>query len=188
MKVVYLDTNLYIALLKHNDINFPLMQKIITQPHLSFVTSPITVVELSSVISREFENLNIDRLFDELKIEKDDPTASEEIILFLIDYLISQTNTEIISDPQIEQINYFKHEYMMNPIYKIAILDSSKIRIRTLDLIHYAYASYFNTIQRTRVDYLLSGDLTFISHGRLYKGTRDFTFIDPETIVKLECH
>ncbi|MFV2014396.1 MAG: hypothetical protein ACC656_03130, partial [Candidatus Heimdallarchaeota archaeon] len=136
MKVVYLDTNLYIALLKHNDINYPLINKIITQPHLSFVTSPITIVELSSVIAREYENLHLDNLFDELEIEKDDPNASSEIILFLIDYLISQTKTEIISDPQIEQINYFIHKYMMNPVFKIAILDSSKIRLRTLDLIH----------------------------------------------------
>lgn len=188
MKVVYLDTNLYVSLLKHNDINFPLIQKIIKQTHLSFVTSPITIVELGSVIAREYENLDLDFLFDELEIEKDNPNGSAEIILFLIDYLISQTKTEIISDPQIEQINYFKHQYMMNPIYKIAILDSSKIRLRTMDLIHYAYASYFNTIQRTRVDYLLTGDLTFISNGRSYKGTKDFTFIDPETIIKLECN
>jgi predicted nucleic acid-binding protein len=186
--VVFLDTNLYIALIKSNDNNYPLMRKIISQPHLSFVTSTATLVELSSVMSREYDNLQLDHLFDELEIEKNSSILSRDIILFLIDYLISKTKTTIIPDPQIELLNYFPQEFMINPTYKIAILESTKIRLRTLDLIHYACSVHYNTIQRTRIDYILSGDRDFISNGRSYIGTKDFTFIDPETIIKLECN
>lgn len=188
MKVVYLDTNLYISLIKSNDDNYSSIQKIISQPHLSFVTSTITLVELSSVLSREYDNLQLDLLIDGLKKDKAEAKKAVEVILLIIDYLISKTKTTIISDPQIDFIDYFAHKFMMSPIYKIAILESSKIRLRTLDLIHYAYSFHFNTILRTRVDYILSGDESFISNGRSYLGTKDFTFIDPETIIKLECN
>ncbi len=69
MKVVYLDTNLYVALIKHNDENYSAIQKIISQAHLSFVTSSITLVELSSVLSREYGNLHLDHFFNDVDFE-----------------------------------------------------------------------------------------------------------------------
>ncbi len=77
---------------------------------------------------------------------------------------------------------------MINPTYKIAILESAKIRLRSLDLIHYANSFHYNTIQRTKIDYILSGDNRFIKDGRSSTGTKDFTFIDPKTIIELECN
>jgi hypothetical protein len=127
-------------------------------------------------------------VFDELEIEKNTRIPSVDIILFIINYLISKTKTTIIPDPQIEVLNYFSLEFMINPVYKVAMLEATKIRLRTLDLIHYAYSFHFNTIQGTRIDYILSGDQDFISNGQSYIGTKDFTFIDPETIIKLECN
>ncbi len=173
-------------MIKYNDDYYSAMQKIISQAHLHFVTSTITLVELSSVLSREFDDLQLNHLFDGLQID-DEIKDKTEIILFIIDYLISKTRTTIIPDPQIELLNYFTHKFMISPIYKIALLESSKIKLRTLDLIHFGYSFHLNTIQRNRVDYILSGDNNFITSGRSYIGTKDFTFIDPETIISLEC-
>ena len=187
MKAVYLDTNLYISLIKHNDENYSAIRKIISQSHLNFVTSTITLVELSSVLSREYDEMQLDLFNDDLE-KYIKAKGRTEIILLIIDYLISKTRTTIIPDPQIEILNYFTHNFMINPIYKIAMMEASKIKLRTLDLVHFAYAFHFNTIQRTRVDYILSGDNNFIANGRSYIGTKDFTFIDTETIIKLECN
>lgn len=187
MKMVYLDTNLYIALIKHNDSNYSKIQRIIQQPHLSFITSTVTLVELSSVISREFNKLNLDYIREELHNDSIESIPPEEIIYFLIDYLISKTKTKIISDSQIEILNYFSQEIRINPAYKIAILESSKIQLRTLDLLHYAYSMHFYSLQSAKIDYILSGDNNFISKGRSYPGTKNFTFIDPEMMIELEC-
>ncbi len=184
MKLVYLDTNLFVSLIKSNDKYYNSIQIIISQNHLSFVTSITTLIELSSVLSREYNNLNLNLLFSELEIERKD-TPSTRIILFLIDYLITKTKCTIISEPQIELLDFFQQKIMINPSNKIAILVASKIQLRTLDLIHYANSVHYNHVNLEKIDYILSGDKNFISNGR--SGTRNMTFITPEKFIELEC-
>ena len=99
---------------------------------------------------------------------------------------MAKTRTKIIPDSQIETIKYFHENFMMNPIYKIAILESSTIKLRTLDLIHYASTFQHINIQTTGIDYILSGDHNFVSNRR--SGTKESTFIDPDTFIQLECN
>lgn len=185
MKTVYLDTNIILCHLRKEEDYFEDAQIIRKQKHLKFVTGTITLVEISSVLSRLMENM-IETAESSLK-EKIISVSNTKQIQLLVDYLINYTSVEIIEEPEIELFNLFQKRVKINLLYKLAISHSSKVKMKTLDNIHFATARYYESFLQNKISYLVTADDDFIKKGKNYREHSEILIIHPRDFVSLEC-
>jgi predicted nucleic acid-binding protein len=181
MTTAYLDTNILIALVKSNDNDHSASLDLIKKFPGEFVTGTITLVELSSVLSREFENLHLEDIFNAIN----DDLNHQEIILVIIGYLLQLSKLKILSDPPIEPLTFLRSTPDVNPIAKLAIKLSYEVQMRTLDLFHFGTSYYYHLLENPKITYFVTADAELLKKGKNYTADSGIIFIEPQALLDL---
>ena len=152
MVVVYVDTNVIIARYKPNDPLYSIANKFF-QKNYEFVISPITLVELYSVLSRV-------RPF--LKFEKGLENTNMDT---LIAFILYDSKLKIVARSFISRLQILSKRLRVPLEYHLAIKFAEKLQLKTLDMLHIAYAYML----RNRLDYIVTGDDDILKARELIK-------------------
>lgn len=132
--MAYVDTNVVVAYGFKNDPNHQNARKIIDKLRSqNLISSPITLVELYSVLSRRHDQYKPPPELKKLKADR--------LIYGLARYLCSLMNLKILPDtPKLDRLD----ELSIYHIYSRAIKLAPELSLKTLDLFHLAYATKFH--------------------------------------------
>jgi predicted nucleic acid-binding protein len=132
--MAYVDTSIVIAYYFREDPNHGKAAKVIDilkKENREMIISPLTIIELYSVLSRKSEEYALPpriRAVDNEKLR----------IRILVNHVIKDMKLRIVDDePRVEQINKTK----LFHIYQKAIKYAVDLKLKTLDLLHIAYAT-----------------------------------------------
>lgn len=188
MKTVYLDTSIILSLIKHDEPIYPLVKIITNQKHLEFVTSTIGLLELFTILARQYdlildeiENLNLDFKGKFSKLTK------SEVIQLIIEFLFMKINLKLLSDLIPEPLSIFDPPPSIDPIKKLGINISHQVNLKTLDNYHLSTVWYHDNFTNKKIAYLVTGDDEFISKSAMLKLQINFLVLHPTDFVKLEC-
>ena len=165
MALMYLDTNVIIAVYKPNDPLYRDANKLFGKSH-SFVISPITIIELYSALSRikphmklreEFKNINLDTL---------------------LVYIITDLKLKVITKTYITKLQLPNQMVKIPLEYYISIKLAEKIKLKTLDLLHIAYAY----ILKEEISYFVTGDRDIIQAKKRIKQQTGIEVKSPKEI------
>jgi len=130
--VAYIDTNILISYYFDEDENHEYSVKIVEKlrsKHKQMYVSLLTIVELFSVISRKIQQLKLPPHIMQL-----DEKARIHII---VKQILELLNPAVISDePELSSINGFRGFHVFAKAVNLAY----QLKLRTLDLLHIAYA------------------------------------------------
>ena len=167
MKGIYVDTNLIIARYKPEDPLYVLANRLFKARNYEFIISPITLTELYSVLSR-------------VKIHISIPEGMENIdIPTLIEFILEDCNLKIVSKTRIVTYQIGKERIKIPLEYYIALSIADKIKLRTLDLIHIAYAYLI----KDRIKAFVTGDNEIIDKQETIIHMLGIKVISPQDIV-----
>ena len=122
-----------------------------------FVISPITLVELYSVLSRIKPFL---KLREELKDANMDT---------IVAFILYDLHLEIVAKSFMPRLQILSRKFRVPLEYRLAIRLSEEFQLKTLDLLHIAYAYML----RKTIDYFVTGDediLNVRDHIKQYLG------------------
>ncbi|MCC6019541.1 MAG: PIN domain-containing protein [Candidatus Verstraetearchaeota archaeon] len=129
-----------IARYKPKDPLYEASEKLFKTPNLTLYISPLTVLELYSVLSR-------------VKLE----VPTEKLAInSMVHFIIKDCKLNVISIPLMAKRSIAGHETTIPIEYDIAMKLSHKLKLRTLDLIHLAYASLLK--RKGIADMFITGD------------------------------
>ncbi len=185
MKTVYLDTNILLTLLRHAEDEYNHVIELAKQKHLNFVTGTITIPELSSVLSREYDSIK-EGINELEKLELESLTVEEQIKV-LIRFLLEWFHTTILEDLSPEPGIFVNTFFRINPIFKLAYQQSYRIKLRSLDNIHFATARLYDEFLGRRIYYLVTSDRNFLSKRAECQAISKILVINPQTLADLEC-
>ena len=188
MKHIYLDTNIILSLIRHAEKIYPDVEKMLDLSHLTYYTGTITLVEMASVLSREYNTIKKEIL--KLKNELDLPelmklTPKEQIDL-IITYLLTKFQVSVLDDSNPDIYVYKKLNSKINPIYKLALKQTWKTKLRSLNNIHFATARFYDEYLELKIQYLVTADSGFLNKRKFCQKISDITVIDPKTFVEIE--
>ena len=187
MKLVYLDTNILLAPLRHDDPNYEYAQKIISLKHIRFITGTITLVEIASVMSRESELVRsffIKFLND--NFEETKSIAEENQISLIIDFLINLFNLEIMEEGSIEKLLVLGKYIQLPSILSHAISYAPLAQLRTLDLLHLSIVLFHLNFHGLQIDYLVTSDLDFLKKRDSIQRLSKLVIISLKSFIELE--
>lgn len=189
MKYAYLDTNILLTLLRHQDPNYKLVSNISQQKHIHFVTGAITVVEFYSVLSREEDLLHdsFKQLLKEEKVEKLLTLPLDKQIHLLFDYLSKIFSLSILDEIFMSFQTKDRSRYRTSPIYKLAMKQSSTVKLRTLDNLHLATARFYDEFTDIAIHYLITIDQNFLNKREICQSLSSMLLVHPQTFNQLEC-
>ena len=152
MVVVYVDTNVIIARYKPDDPLYPTANRLFQNDYV-FIISPITLIELYSVLSRvkpflkfreELENVNIDTI---------------------IAFILYDSKLKIVARSFMSRLQILGKRLRVPLEYHLVIKLAEKLRLKTLDMLHIAYAYML----RDTLDYIVTGDDDILKARELIK-------------------
>lgn len=141
MVVVYVDTNVIIARYKPNDPLYSVANKLF-ENNYDFVISPVTLVELYSVLSHVKPFLKFKRGFENVNIDT------------ILAFILYDSKLRIVARNFMSKMQILSKKFRFPLEYYLAIRFAKKFSLRTLDLLHIAYAY----ILRNMIDYVITGD------------------------------
>lgn len=188
MTHIYLDTNIILSLIRHAEEIFPDVEKMLELSHLNYFTGTIALVEMASVLSREYDTIKkgISKLSSDLDLPELIKLTPKEQIELIITYLLSKFQVSILEDLNPDIYVYKKLNSKINPIYKLALKQTWKTKLRSLDNIHFATARFYDEYLEFKIKYLVTADAGFLKKKKLCHKISDITVIDPKTFVEIE--
>ena len=146
--MAYLDTNVLLSYYFENDGNHQRTVRIVESLKLrgeKAYVSPLTIAELYSVVSRALDKLRLPPCFASLDRERQ--------IHALIKDIIKRVGVVVVNDePRLDQVNEGKAFH----IYARAAEQAGQLKLKTLDLLHIAYALWL--AERKSVHTLITFD------------------------------
>ena len=152
MAVIYLDTNVIIAAYKPNDPMYNDSNKLFKKNH-KFVVSPITLVELFAVLSRIKPYLEIRNEFKNANLNT------------LLAYILKDLKLEIMVRSYMIKFSVLNKKFRLPLEYYISIKLASALELKTLDLLHVAYAY----IIKDEIDFFVTGDSDILKASKKVK-------------------
>lgn len=130
----YIDTSMLVTVLDKEDPLYDNANKFLLEPTEKII-SPLVITELASVLSRKLKEIKFHKtLLGEIK-----KLTPFEKILFIVSYLLKKFNLKLVSLAK-ETITHFG---VMPAVFSTALWLSVDVKLRTLDLLHLAYATLF---------------------------------------------
>ena len=181
MKSIYVDTSVLIAKYKPKDEIHSSSSTILSSNFFNFIISHISLVELTSVISRQFHFIE---LRDVLR-EKIEILNFKERVLLLVNYIVQENNLSIVQYNNFENLPFLTQTQIFSD-YSRAILQSTNTNLRTLDNLHFGAAKNIILTKNIHIDYFLTGDDEILTNKNKINKYFDFLIISPEDLVRLE--
>ena len=166
MVVVYVDTNVIIARYKPNDPLYSIANEFF-QKNYDFVISPITLVELYSVLSRVRPFLKFERGLENANIDT------------LIAFILYDSKLKIVARSFISRLQILGKRLRVPLEYHLAIKFAEKLQLKTLDMLHIAYAYML----RNRLDYIVTGDDDILKARELIKRHMGLEIREPSELT-----
>ena len=141
MVVVYVDTSVIIARYKPSDPLFSSANKLF-QMDYEFIISPITLVELYSVLLRV-------KPFLEFRWEIRDVNVDT-----IIAFILHDSRLKIVERSFMSRLQILGKKLRIPLEYYLAVKLTEKLQLKTLDMLHIAYAYML----RNAIDYIVTGD------------------------------
>jgi len=182
MKNIYLDTSILISFLKSNDKYHKISKKIINANTFKRLGSPITVLELTSVISRQFNNLK----FDTTNIKEWDKLNEQEKKSLIILYFLEKLPIDFYACLGNEKILLKNKDFNIQIDFSRAYRIAPLFPLRTLDNLQIASALNIRDIRNIRIDYFITIDKVILDLSKEIQKTVNLTIIDPETFMDIE--
>ena len=189
MKTVYLDTNILLTLLRHTEADYQDVIELAKQKHLNFVTGTISIIELSSVLSREFNILKKGLQDHETSVPFKELVQfpKDEQLIVIIRFLLEWFHTSILDDLSPE-IGLSTHSFFkINPVFRLASRQSHITELRSLDSVHFATAKLYDDILGIRIHYLVTADGNFLAKRAECQSVSNILIVNPQTLIDLEC-
>jgi len=152
MVVVYVDTNVIIARYKPNDPLYKVADKFF-QKNYDFVVSPVTLVELYSVLARIKPFLRFSKGLESVNLDT------------LIAFIIYDLKLKLVARSFMSSFQIFGERFRIPLEYHLAMRFAEKLRLKTLDALHIVYAY----ILRDSLDYIVTGDDDILSAREMIK-------------------
>ncbi|MHA1378663.1 MAG: PIN domain-containing protein [Candidatus Helarchaeota archaeon] len=182
MKNLYLDTNIIISFIKDDDIFNDFSTKIMAHKNFERIGSAITILEIVSVISKQFENIEI----SVAKIADWDKLSESEKKLLVTSYIISTIPMKFYFSTNNERFN-IKNDYLdVNVDYSKAIKIAPFFNLRTLDNLQIASALNIRDIKNIRVDYFVTTDQIILDNSKKIQKLLGITIINSEKLIDIE--
>jgi len=163
---IYLDTNVIIARYKPQDPLFSVSNDLFERKDLVFTVSPLTLVELHSVISR----LKSQLIFSNEIKDVDSRT--------LVSFIIRDCNLQFLARNFLFSYKVEKSRARIPLEYYLSIIFADKIQLRTLDLIHIAYAYMIKDF----IDVFTTGDEEILEKSNVIERLLGITVKHPKEI------
>jgi predicted nucleic acid-binding protein len=182
MKILYLDTNIIIAFLKKDDVFNTISTKLMNAKILERVGSAITILELSSIISKQFEEIE----FDVKQIPDWDSLSLPAKKLLIISYFLDKLPIKFYFNSVDEGFP------IGNLLYKVHIDFSKAIRIspffplKALDNLQIASALNLRDIKNIPIDYFITTDKSILDQAKVIQAQTNLTAIHPEKLSEIE--
>ena len=167
MKEIYIDTNLIIARYKPKDPLYSIANRLFKEEKYKFVISPITLTELHSVLSRVKHQISLPKDIETIDI----PT--------LVEFIIEDCNLKLLSKTRIVTYQIGKERVRIPLEYYIALSIADKIKLRTLDLIHIAYAYLI----KDQINAFVTGDNEILEKRKTILHTLGIEVKPPQDII-----
>jgi predicted nucleic acid-binding protein len=175
MREFYMDTNVFISVLKNNDPYHSEAKSIVyrlQKDEIRAETSVITVLEIASVTSRSFE----DRFGGKRPQEQRGMFVAKALRRF------SSLRTKFIHLAGDVPFAMSGIETDMPSIFNEAIYHSLKVPLRTLDLIHLAAAKYAGRLNKD-LGAFVTGDKGFLAMKENLSKTIEMPLLSPKEYV-----
>lgn len=161
MSIVYIDTSIIIAKYKQQDEYHEFANQILNSDINTKIISHISLVELSSVLSRNKENI---KFADVKGIEL---LSGKEKILFFLKYIISDSGLKLQNFTGMNEITSIIPQEQIFMDYHQAISISMRSNLRTLDNLHLATAQNIVSFKGIDLEYFLTGDHEILDNEEL---------------------
>lgn len=182
MKILYLDTCISISFLKSDDIFHKISKTIMSAKNLTRIGSPITLLELASVISRQFQNLK----FDSSKIRDWDDLNLQERKSLITLYFLQQLSIKFYACLGNEKINIKNLDFLMHIDFSKAIRITPLFSLRTLDNLQIAAALNLRDVKNFKIDYFVTTDNVILEQSKNIQKETNLTIIHPEKLIDVE--
>ncbi|MHA1279595.1 MAG: type II toxin-antitoxin system VapC family toxin [Candidatus Helarchaeota archaeon] len=182
MKNIYLDTSIIISFLKSDDTFHLTAKKIINAKTFKRIGSPITVLEITSVISRQFNNLK----FDSTNIKEWNKLNEQEKKSLIILYYLEKLPIDFYACLGNEKIQLKRRDFRIQIDFSRAYRIAPLFPLRTLDNLQIASALNIRDVRNIRIDYFITTDKVILDVSKEIQKAINLTIIDPETFVDIE--
>lgn len=188
MKTAYLDTNIFLTLLRPNDPHYNSVRRVSKVESLSYVTGIITVLELTSVFSREYSILKagILELAEAYDLRELVELSKEEQIIAIIQFLFQAFRAKIIGNQRPDERILVNDHIPLDPINKLAILQSTSSEMRALDNLHFAFSRFTKHHLGYDLQYFVTLDEGFLKKGQFCQEFSNIHFVHPTSLEELE--
>ncbi len=181
MKTIYVDTSVLIAKYKPKDELFEVSQKILERRKFKSLISHISLIELVSVISRQF---NYFRFKGEVA-ERMQILNSKEKVFFSLNYIIQDNDLLVVQHNSFEKLPFIT-ESQLYADYARVILLAPDVKLRTLDNLHISSAKNITLLKNENLHYFVTGDNEILSKKKEVGEYLDTLVISPADLVKIE--
>lgn len=188
MKTTYLDTNIILGLLRHQDPIFGLLPDLTRSKKHKYVTGSVTILEIACVLGREektlkgaLESLDSSYFIPEILLQQ-----PEVQISLITDYLFNSFPLSVLDDPASEYSTHLTAASKISPIVKLASKIASSVKLRSLDCFHFATALYHSQVLAEKIDYLVTSDQGFYSQRLECQNVGDILIVSLEQFIDLE--
>lgn len=152
MSIVYIDTSIIIAKYKQQDEYHEYANRILNSDINTKIISHISLVELSSVLSRNKDNIKFKDV-EGIKLLSD-----KEKILFTLKYIINDNGLKLQNFTGMNEVKSIISQEQIFMDYHQAINISMRSNLRTLDNLHLATAKNIISFKGIDIEYFLTGD------------------------------
>jgi len=184
MKHLYLDTNIIISFIKKGDIFNQVAEQIINYTDFRKISSVITILELASVISRQFNDfkMDVEKVKDWQNLNLYEKKA---VILY---YLLNKVPVQYYACKGYNNLTIFPGDFELEisiDFYK-AIYIAPLSNLRTLDNLQIASAVNIRDILGIKIDYFITTDSLILENAKSIREYTHLTIIHPQKLVELE--
>jgi predicted nucleic acid-binding protein len=188
LKLAYLDTNIFLTFLRSSDVNYKIVSTLIDQNRIKFITGYISLIELYSVLSREFDLLKkgLLELSTEFSLTELISLEKKMQIDIIINFLTKRFQTEIIGNQKPENHTIVGERIKLDPLNKLTIIQAPQTMLRALDNMHFAIARYIDEFLDKKIHYLVTLDRNFLKHKDNCQQNSEILILNPQTLFQLE--
>ncbi|HKZ40332.1 MAG TPA: hypothetical protein VJ044_05180 [Candidatus Hodarchaeales archaeon] len=184
MKTAYIDTNVVVSFVKPNDPYYLSARRILTERIVQNISSTLFLIELKSVISREFT-----AFFGNLSLEFREMTGRldeiEKIELFY-QHILQSIIIDIMDDVSVEIHDSSYYSGQIPASYAKILRVSGKTRLKTLDNLHIAHLILLKENLGVPIDYLITGDQGILARKSDVNRIASVTTISPTELLSIE--
>ncbi|OLD03933.1 MAG: hypothetical protein AUJ07_05160 [Crenarchaeota archaeon 13_1_40CM_3_53_5] len=173
--MAYVDTGVLIAAYAPKDPLRSAARNFLGKSRASRIISSLTFEELSSVLSRIEENLELPSI-----LRQEPP---QRRIRALVEYVVRDCRLTIASQVGSSRIRLGGRSVTMPMEYSTAAALAPKLKLRSLDLLHLAYASLISRLEFS-ISSFVTGDETILGKTDEIQESLNITVTHPDNAIR----